>query len=109
MGECEVEGSGGVSVYSLSPSGNLQFPPLMAAVIGCRGRMTAGEDIFGHFRCPDALRRDGLVLEGVFYFSPIAQHLAAGHDIQLSPTYPHLGFAAPSSPLTPATPAQPRH
>src|SRR5437879_9289453 len=69
----QLDASGAVSVTSFSPQGNLQFAPFIAAVIGCRGRMTAGEDIFGHFRCPDALRRDGLVLEGVFDFSPIAQ------------------------------------
>jgi len=65
--------------------------------------MTAGEDIVGHFRCPDALRRDGLILEGVFDFSPIAQHLAAGDEIQLSMSYPHLGFAESSAPLTTET------
>src|SRR5205809_1401915 len=95
----QLDASGAVSVTSFSRQGNLQFAPLMAAVIGCRGRMTAVENVFGHFRCPDALRRDGLVLEGVFDFSPIAQHLAAGDEIQLSVSYPRLGFAESSAPL----------
>jgi hypothetical protein len=88
----ELHTSGAVSVTSVSHQGNLQFAPLMAKVIGCKGRMNAVENVFGRFRCPDALRRDGLALEGVFDLAPIARQLPAKDEIRLTLTYPRLGF-----------------
>ena len=45
--DIQLETSGAVSVTSVSRQGNLQFAPFIAAVIGCRGRMTAVENVFG--------------------------------------------------------------
>jgi Zn-dependent protease with chaperone function len=88
----QLDTAGGVSVTTVSQHGNQLFAPIMAGVMGCKGRMSADESVFGHFRCPDALRRDGLSLEGVFDPGPIARQLAPTDEIELTLTYPHLGF-----------------
>src|SRR5882724_1132149 len=93
-----LETTGAVSVTSVPRRSNLKLAPLMAAVIGCPGPLAGDEDTFGHFRCPGALRRSGLILEAVIDLSPIAQHLSAGDEIELSLSYPRLGFAESSAP-----------
>src|SRR5882724_11220804 len=88
----QLETTGAVSVTSVPRRSNLELAPLIPAVIGCPGRLVGSEDIFGHFRCPGALRRSGLTLEGVIDLSPIASRLSAGDEIELSLSYPRLGF-----------------
>jgi hypothetical protein len=50
------------------------------------------EDVFGHFRCPDGPRRDGLQLEGVFNLSPIARLLEPDDTIRFILDHPRLGL-----------------
>ena len=95
----QLDTSGAVSVTTVSQNGNQQFAPLMAGVMGCKGRMSADESVFGHFRCPNALRRDGLALEGVFDLAPIARQLAGTDEIELTLIYPHLGFESSTATL----------
>src|ERR1700682_5318958 len=63
----DLDASGTISVTSTTRKPGLALAPVMASVIGCPGPMSSTpEDVFGHFRCPNGLRRDGLQLEGVF-------------------------------------------
>lgn len=61
--------------------------------------MTSGGDRFGYFRCPHALRREGLLLEAVLDLGPIAQTLAPTDEIEVWLEYPRLGIEALSTPL----------
>ena len=76
-------------------SAHAESPPasVLAAIVHCKSRMKAESDVFGNFRCSEALQRDGLALEAVFDLAPIAKQLAPTDQIQLWLDYPRLGFA----------------
>ena len=82
-------------------SAHAESPPasVLAAIVHCKSRMKAESDVFGNFRCSEALQRDGLALEAVFDLAPIARQLAPADQIQLWLDYPRLGFATASAPL----------
>ncbi len=77
----------------------LQFAPVLGAVLHCHGKMTSQDEVIGEFRCSNKLRRDGLALEAVVDLAPIVQKLAPADEIELWLEYPRLGFESLSTPL----------
>jgi heat shock protein HtpX len=94
-----MESAGDVIIRATVLRAELHLAPALAAVIHCPAGTMSGEDQFGEFRCHQALRRDGLSLEGSFDLAPVAQKLAATDEIQLWLEYPRLGFETSSMPL----------
>ncbi len=98
--EVHVETTGEVTARVSSSRAELQqLAAIAPAVIHCRNKMTSDGDVFGNFRCSNALHRDGLSLEAVFDLAPIAGKLAASDEIELWLDYPRLGFETSSVPL----------
>jgi heat shock protein HtpX len=96
----QMEASGEISV-TVTSAAQMAAPTAseMAAVVHCKGRMKGDGDVPAHYRCSNALQRDGLSLEAVFDLAPIARTLGAMDQIKLWLDYPRLGFAAASAPL----------
>jgi Zn-dependent protease with chaperone function len=97
--QVHAEADGEVSMSVWSGSGGRDMLPVLPEVLHCQGRVKRDPDEPIAIRCAQALRRDGLVLEGVVDLAPIARKLAPSEEIQLWLNYPRMGFASLSTPM----------
>jgi heat shock protein HtpX len=95
--QVHIETSGEVSVQVWSQKKDFAWGPVVSQVIHCPGMTQEKPDRFDEFHCPNAMRRNGLSLEGVIDLAPIAKRLDASDEIQLWLNYPRLGFDSSSA------------
>lgn len=90
---------GEVSISAWTSSGGRDLLPVLSEVLHCPGGAKLDPDGPAKIRCAQALRRDGLALEGVVDLAPIARKLAPSDGIELWLNYPRMGIASLSTPM----------
>jgi Zn-dependent protease with chaperone function len=97
--QVHAEADGEVSMSAWSSKGGADLLPVLPEVLHCPGGAKRDPDEPAKIRCAQALRRDGLALEGVVDLAPIARRLAPSEEIQLWLNYPRMGIASLSTPM----------
>jgi Zn-dependent protease with chaperone function len=97
--QVHAEADGEVAMSAWSGSGGRDLFPVLPDVLHCPGGWKRDPDEPVKIRCAQALRRDGLALEGVVDLAPIARQLAPSEEIQLWLNYPRMGIASLSTPM----------
>ena len=97
--QVHAEADGEVSMSAWSSKGGGDLLPILPEVLHCQGTAKVDRDEPAKIRCAQALRRDGLALEGVVDLAPIARQLAPSEEIQLWLNYPRMGTASLSTPM----------
>ncbi len=97
--QVHAEADGEVSMSAWSASRGRDLLPVLPEVLDCPGGAKVDPDEPAKIRCAQALRRDGLALEGVVDLAPIARKLAPSEEIQLWLNYPRMGIASLSTPM----------
>ena len=95
--QVHADADGEVSISVWSGSGGRGLLPVLPEVLHCPGGAKPDPDEPVKIRCAQALRRDGLALEGVVDLAPIARKLGPSEGIELWLNHPRMGFASLST------------
>src|ERR1700723_124224 len=90
----ELTGEASINVWSVK--GTPDLAAVLPGALHCRRVVNPSRSEPNAFRCPQALRRDGLVLEGVVDLASIAPKLDGATGIRLWVNAPRLGFNSSS-------------
>jgi Zn-dependent protease with chaperone function len=93
-----MEAAGDVTIRVTSRLGQ-PAGAVLDRVVHCRGGITSKNELFGEFRCAHALRREGLLLQGVVDLGPIVETLEPTDEIEVWLEYPRMGLKAPDAGL----------
>jgi heat shock protein HtpX len=97
--QVHAEADGEVAMSAWPAQGGRDLLPVLPEVLHCPGSWKRDPDEPVKIRCAQALRRDGLVLEGVVDLASIARKLAPSEGIELWINYPRMGVASLSTPM----------
>jgi Zn-dependent protease with chaperone function len=100
MVSVHIDSSGEVSVNPWGRYGGPDLAPVLPDVLPCHAAIEERHESFSSLRCPNALRREGLALEGVVDLAPIARALQGSTSIDLRLDSPAFGFSETSLPMT---------
>jgi heat shock protein HtpX len=89
--QVRMETSGEASINVWPRDKVSELGPAVAEALHCPGSVKPDPYQPTEFRCPNALRRDGLALEGVVDLAPILRELSPSDKVQLWIYYPRLG------------------